>query len=299
MEDRSPALARRLEWFDRGAVAVARVATTPPAWACYVCPLCLIGLPREAVEAKLLTDEHVPPGRLRGRAIVLTCKPCNNRSGGWFDRHMLMGERVRTFGTPLTTGPLKVTTYHDGVPNRGEAHFDGDAWRIFGIPQQNHPDHTKAAIAAMSTLTDGSTIQMRLHAWHDRRRDGLGWMRAAYLAAFAALGYSYVTQAVFDPLREALADPAGSPFQPRVWGDAALRGRPLDAQLGIIDGDPRLDQCIVAIFGSRIVYLPPFGGPLDFFDTLPSHVVGRAGSINYRYLAPTVFPREPMHICDS
>src|SRR5262249_35916570 len=79
-------------WFDQGYEAFSlsfpetadKLAYRP----FYVCPLCLFARSENALESGWLSREDVPPKRLGGRKIVLTCrKQCNNRAGHDIDWH--------------------------------------------------------------------------------------------------------------------------------------------------------------------------------------------------------------------
>lgn len=67
----------------------------------YYCPICGIPFIRESLNQNVpnpLTLEDVPPQRLGGRKIILTCKNCNNSLGGTkLDSKLIWDMRIRPF----------------------------------------------------------------------------------------------------------------------------------------------------------------------------------------------------------
>jgi hypothetical protein len=79
-------------WFRNGTEAL--VSAFPRAAGVgYVCPLCLGA--SQSIEA--FTVEDVPPRKVGGRPLVLTCKPCNDYGGSELDVHW---SNVRTIERP-------------------------------------------------------------------------------------------------------------------------------------------------------------------------------------------------------
>jgi NAD(P)-dependent dehydrogenase (short-subunit alcohol dehydrogenase family) len=69
------------EWFVKGSEAFRRafptLAAEVPRDQFWVCPLCLHAFGEDALEARFLTREHVPPRSVGGKRMTLTCGPCN------------------------------------------------------------------------------------------------------------------------------------------------------------------------------------------------------------------------------
>src|SRR5437867_4136068 len=97
--------------FAQGAAIVGRYG---PAFAdSYVCPLCLNAFRFDALADGRLTVEHVPPRRLGGRGLLLTCARCNSWAGTAMDSHAASWETVSEFaGGDLvheTRGTIRLT----------------------------------------------------------------------------------------------------------------------------------------------------------------------------------------------
>lgn len=166
----------------------------------YACPCCLVGYPREAVAAGILTEEHVPPQGLGGRGLLLTCVICNSNSGTNFDARGRVGGRV-----------FPVTSYADGIPLRGTAQWTDDGIQLFGIPRQNHPkvqaDHFEALHTFVESRNPNPKHSFTVQTRFDEARARISLIRSAYLAAFAALGWSYIFREVMDPFRSQFKQP--------------------------------------------------------------------------------------------
>lgn len=61
-----------------------------------LCPQCLRAHGPEAIQTGVLTLEHVPPAKVGGKPVTLTCKePCNNRHGSKIDKHLIQLLRMQ------------------------------------------------------------------------------------------------------------------------------------------------------------------------------------------------------------
>lgn len=186
---------RNIRYWHAGAEAFAKLDLGLPSY--YVCPLCLHGFTEE--QAPALTREHVPPQALGGRRLVLTCPDCNNVAGHDVDSHAAELERVRDFFRRKPGDPYSVRYQADGgIDVNAEAKWSTDeALSIAGLPDSN-------PLGATDRLNDELTrrwregegwptakLSVRFRHSVSLRRASISWLRAAYLAAFAVLGYRY------------------------------------------------------------------------------------------------------------
>lgn len=117
----------------------------------YACPCCLTAYPREAVAAGILTEEHVPPARLGGPGLLLTCKDCNSNSGTSFDSHAVARSHADDFVRGCVNGrALPVTAHADGIPLRGTAQWTG--LRHWFLPLKEVVDEVVAASVEVARL---------------------------------------------------------------------------------------------------------------------------------------------------
>jgi hypothetical protein len=246
----------------------------------------------------VLTDEHVPPEAVGGRPLVLTCRSCNNASGKLLDEAMADEEKLRTFGKPHTLGPLPGSVTFEGIRNNGSIRFDGATFVMIGDPGQNNPATLAAHTHSLDRLASGSSFELRFRVRRNPRRAGLGWLRSAYLAAFAVYGYRYALQPAFGPLRAAIADPGGGFFDPVILRSPDEGA--LDPLIVEVTAPASLGGCRAVLFGPRLVLLPPWRAPEDWFATLRERVtVESAKSLTVVSLIGRRFPEYPMYLTDG
>src|SRR5690606_13952880 len=84
---------------------------------------------------------------------------------------------------------------------------------IAGLPKNSDPRAHKALFDELDRVTrSGSTdwdITITMSSRHSALREALGWLRVAYLYAFAALGYQWVMRPELEPIRDQFRRPDG------------------------------------------------------------------------------------------
>lgn len=162
-----PSLATRLAWVDRGAEAFGRSCPTiyrhvlpPDIESIYVCPLCVTttqfrGFFRRAVELRELTVEHAPPRHAGGRAIALTCAPCNHTAGYQLDAHASQS------GTTAKRTMVPVRVHFRGNRLNMSLSADESGVRLFGEPKRNSPAAATAFFAELEAATEASSVASR------------------------------------------------------------------------------------------------------------------------------------------
>lgn len=209
---------RRVKIFDQVAPTVARLWSHLPTH--YVCPLCLQPFDRIDARKGVLTLEHVPPEWFGGRELILTCKDCNSGAGHGLDHlaktredldALLTGDSRRAHTATFTSKQA------DGTPQRVTIEIErrGDAFLAFGVTKANNPAVLKAweedfERRRVEDDWDGHTFQVTPRDRYDKRGSDLAWLKSAYLAAFAALGYTYITLDHLEPVRKQILAPETS-----------------------------------------------------------------------------------------
>lgn len=242
--------------FDRGVAALARAVPDAPEG--YGCPICLRVFAQAALEARVLTWEHAPPESIGGQPVCLTCTECNNTSGHELDHHMATAERLTAFAQ-MRDVELRATLSVGGVQQRGRLGVRNGAFYWEGVPEADPPGVVDRLIEEMDRLVDlgedaaGSEVKASFDLKLDERRLRIGWMRAAYLVAFAALGYRYVLHPSLDRLRQQIRDPDLDGFIAPIAIDYDA---PLDRRmLFLTEGDDDVAGLLVGV-GKRRVWLP-------------------------------------------
>jgi hypothetical protein len=92
-----------------------------------------------------------------------------------------------------------------GIPNRGSMYAGPGGILITGDPKRNHPDDVaKISESLADLMNEGHRMHIAFRDTFHPRTAQLGFVRAAYLAAFAVFGYAYIFRPVFEPIRAAL-----------------------------------------------------------------------------------------------
>lgn len=255
---------KRLRWFDEGAAALRRVVDKaghgddlPASADCYACPCCLGLYDREAVASRILTLEDVPPKALGGRPMLLTCKACNNEAGSKLDADAAMQAVGDSMARGVDAGQwVKAISYADGLPLRGRARMT-DAGLLFeGVPRQNPPAACAAfdaALAAHRVGNGASDLSITVHTGFEDGRARLSLIRAAYLAAFAGLGWTYILQPALRPVREQLRSPEQQILKPYLFRDP---NAPRSQRGMMIVYDPPELAAVAVTIGEFTVFLP-------------------------------------------
>jgi hypothetical protein len=209
----SVSLHTKQRWFDIGAAAFEQTfpgliasqlgADAGPR---YVCPLCDRAFPKAAIQSGDLTAEHVPPDSLGGRAILLTCKECNNISGTNLDAHARKRETVFAARKGQIQKELRVLFHYAGrkISARLVASPNGTFLKV--VPKANHP----AAITELQNTGIPSGTPLTIEFRGDRFRElnaNMSWFRSGFLALVAAFGYARSFDSAYQIVKRQLQVP--------------------------------------------------------------------------------------------
>ncbi|GGN38546.1 hypothetical protein FHR83_005518 [Actinoplanes campanulatus] len=267
---------RREKWFAAGANALHRTLVAHglageildllPADGAYACPCCLIAYKRTALDdgpEPTLSDEHVPPAATGGEPLLLTCRPCNNRAGTVWDADAAEERQLTNALTRQPSDPVDVTLTIGNIRVQGAYDGNGDLPSFTPAMKKNanRPGDVNAVAAHLArSIENKDPVDFNVtHRWRPTADAAAwSWIRAAYLAAFAVLGYRYVLLAVLAPLRTRLADPQPVPA-PKLL---IPTGRPqLDRPLMMLVEQPAALPCLMVDFGHAWVFLPGWRNP--------------------------------------
>ncbi len=262
-----------IRYWRAGAGAFANLGLGLPNY--YICPLCFHGFTED--QALLLTREHVPTRALGGRRLVLTCPICNSTAGHAMDSHAAEFERVQDFSwrKPGNSYPIRYQA-EGGIDVNAEAEWSADgSLSIAGVPESNAPGalcHLNAELTRRWREGKGlpdSQISVRFRHRVSLRRASVSWLRAAYLAAFAALGYRYVFRKELNLVREQILQPETSVikgFRQEAPG-AAASGRVI-----FFINQPQWARGLTVQIGACLVLLPYLENATDYYDRLGREV---------------------------
>jgi hypothetical protein len=274
------------------AAAPAVAAMWPEQAGTYCCPLCGEFFTEDQIEA--LSEDHAPPGSLRGRRrlVVLTCERCNKRAGASVDVAMRDHEELRDARLHRMTQPRDAIFQIGETRARIEAQFGpGDTVSLFGVPKANRKETHDALVRKIAQISAGTSCRIAFPVRHPRHRDEIGWLRSAYLIAFASGGYRYAFAPALDGVRAQL-DPKNldrvviDKFAWRIQG--AQRSH---AAIRYIH-EPEAFRSIAVQMGDVLVLLPVLGDTKLYSRLADESIDLRTA--NLRYL-PVPWPVPPTY----
>jgi len=155
----------------------------------YICPLCNNSFTEKDLNQNLdnpLTIEHIPPDKLKGKPLLLTCKNCNNINGTNYDTELskwfkaycaIAGKGELDFKMAIESSrPFKAKLATD------KERTDIQTYQKNPYAEKNISNMHKAGKANVNFIFDIG----------DEKKINDGFLRFAYLYAFYYFGYSYV-----------------------------------------------------------------------------------------------------------
>src|ERR1022692_895759 len=100
-----------------------------------------------------------------------------------------------------------------------------------------------------------------VHTRFDEARARLSLIRAAYLAAFAALGWSYILRLVMQPIRDQLKNPTAQILETYIFRDPESSNA--TRRVLLVD-DPDDLKCVAVMLGEYSIFLPGLWNPLTW-----------------------------------
>jgi hypothetical protein len=153
----------------------------------------------------------------------------------------------------------------DGFVHRGEAWWTADGHlHHSGIPQQN--GHHPRGVDDYADAMNSGEIRIALHFdVGDERLAAIASLRAAYLAAFAVWGYTYILRPELDSVREMIRTPDdGRPVAVSRYDNGTGTGTIFDLigtrQIGfVVDGPDWAVGNVLVNIDHYGIFLPGFG----------------------------------------
>lgn len=150
-----------------------------------------------------------------------------------------------------------MTAYADGIPLRGTAQWTDEGIQVFGVPQQNDKSEQVAHFAALDAYVRSGNPRPRhsftINTRFSETRARISWIRSAYLAAFAALGWSYILRGIMEPYRLQLAHPGEDIVPTYILRD--LDAAP-DRRRIVLVTEPDDLRSVAVVMGDQTVFLP-------------------------------------------
>jgi hypothetical protein len=234
----------------------------------------------------------VPPRSVGGRRIVLTCKECNSTGGHLVDAELRRRETLLDFARGTMRKPTSVVVEFGGVPFRGTLIATGENVEIRGDRRRNYPAIQSVLREALDRAVDegivGSSFGIRFEEGYRHRESMIGWLRAAYLVAFAALGYQYILIQALNCVRDQIRTPTVTLI--KSFSVVVPKASPQERQLVFLE-EPAEIRSLIVWMGAHMVFLPePESGELGFYARIEAGLAklgGRAQCKGQRVPWPT------------
>lgn len=291
-------------WFAWGCEAWSRVH--PPDRDTYVCPCCLRHFDADDLDNDRLSLEDVPPAKVGGRPLLLTCAERNNNAGTEFDVHAMEEEKVRRL-TQLEPGVSTKSRIRFGSSSlNGTLKTGPDGLLFVPEPGVNKPGAIDDAVAELTEARrrgESPPFEVQLSRRSEAWRVEVSWIRAAYFACFALWGYRYAIQSALDPVRSQLASPDECVLPDAVVWPSWRKVLPLDdmtiPRIVTVEQPMELRAVVVCLPNNRVVTLPPANSQASFFEDFAA-TVNRLDGRQFMVAGNSHdWPKWPMHTMDS
>lgn len=299
-----------VDWFTKGARTLRELARlrglegeypTDEDW--YICPLCSRAFTIDELVDRAnggLSVEHVPPKRLGGKRLVLTCRRCNTSHGTRFDAEAVAEDRIRRFNSGQSGASGRWLMTVGDLTARVDAEVAGEGMRLMGLPQHTNPAHMARFVEHMMSMVrlrrgdfQFTLTPVRKYSPGHAR---VSRIRTAYLAAFALFGWSYILQPALVPVREQLANPATLTLPPLTVDDPD--GEDERRVIWLIE-EPVEHRSVLVLFGQHGVFLPVPDDARTLAQVADALAVDQPGGVSYSFTGKKfAWPAGPQHLLD-
>lgn len=181
----------------------------------FICPLCLKTYQFLDPDNNI-TIEHVPPEKLGGKPLLLTCKDCNSICGYNLDIYLINEVRNSYVLRHLDKKRHKAKLQIEDVCINADATIIGNSDIFFNIDEQkNNPKSYNALNKYLATDDSiyriNATIKLSEQKTNTKKA-AIAILKSAYLLAFYYLGYRYILHSNLDPIRKQILYPDNDLF---------------------------------------------------------------------------------------
>ena len=231
--------------------------------------------------------------------MLLTCKSCNS-AGATADSHARSMEDIFDFGQGTMPRAVPIELNINGLNLRGRMRAVGDTLEMESHPQANNPEVSDQFLSIMDrAVEDGSwgdsKFLLRFKRTFHRQAALVSWLRAGYLAAFAALGYRYIIRESLAVVREQISSPEAEIIDifSMTTADAPSGERRI-----LLISEPRWMDSVCVQMGRHMVFLPPVRRCDGFYARFEKEVRqhSEAGDISGKVVP---WPSRPTYLLDQ
>lgn len=201
--------------------------------------------------------------------MVLTCWSCNNLSSRP-DSHARNMEDILEFASGAATRVIPVEVSLADFTFRARLTADEDHVHIASVPEANHPETNTRLTEVFE-----KGVAIKEHTLTFRRKFHyqialVSWLRAGYLAVFAALGYRYIGQRALQIVRDQILKP-GDDVIAR-YSMTITAGHDFEKRILIVSDPAWMSGSIIVNFGRHADVLPGVDAEVGFYDRLAASI---------------------------
>lgn len=181
----------------------------------YFCPLCLKKFTEADLNNGRLTLEHVPPKYMSGRAILLTCKGCNNSTGSELENQLKQRRLLdkQSIGIVSKIDGEYGHVFIDIAGERVSADLRVvDGQKNFLVSRKNNPRVVERFFTQMCLFKEGDSFNLLPKATYNRNSARLADLKISFLILFAKFGYSFALSSVGSLIRKILLERRSDPI---------------------------------------------------------------------------------------
>ena len=228
-----------------------------------------------------------------GTKVALTCRrTCNNEFGSKVEKHVKIREAdLAAHRSGRIPARMSIDRYSVAIHYRGE---ENGVRRIDVDPERNTKTRQAAFQNAFERLArDGQEISLSFVFANDQLAR-VGWLKSAYVVAFATFGYSYVWSGRLDLVRRQIlrpTEPLISTFVIR--NEEAIES----ARRLVVLGGPEPFHALMVQMGKWLVFLPWLQ---DLYPKLEEHSTSheRDARATAHITMEFPWPKGPKHLMD-
>ena len=137
----------------------------------------------------------------------------------------------------------------------------------YNNPEVYRPFRQKWVQMKGTIAPDNFLIQFSPRKRYDERKALVGWLRSAYLVAFAAFGYPYIFHPTLDRVRQQLADPGSNIL--RLFSVTFPKALPSERHIAIVQ-HPIIQKSLIVQMGRQLVFLPCSEDGKELYERIPT-----------------------------
>lgn len=180
----------------------------------YVCPICAVIFEYDALIEKTLTREHAPPASIGGRAVLLTCKLCNNSAGTNYDKQAIARKKfLDTRHAIFSNGTGKfggIQLEANGISVNASFEKDSRGTSFEISAKHNDPKKIQTFHSAMAGKIEDLSVNLLYKSEYIARRASISDLKSCFILLTAKFGYKYALSDTLAQVRKQLVQPSNT-----------------------------------------------------------------------------------------